>query len=287
MRFYLNTFIWIALVVLCLFFILIIVLDSNRFVIRRYEITSDKVLKDKSFVFVSDLHGKKYKNNNASVIKCINDLNPDYVLLGGDIMTAYPGTDFSAAVDFVKNLSENNRIIYAYGNHEYRAGLYPEVYGTMLSDYKKCLKEYGVSLSSNEFTDIGDNYRVISLSLESPYYKRFKPYPMKDDYISSLLGEPDNSKFNIMLAHNPDYFKYYAGYGADLSLSGHVHGGVVRIPGYRGVISPMWRLFPHYDGGRFDEFEKTMIVNRGLGMHTIKLRMFNPGEIVYIAVKKG
>ena len=107
---------------------------------------------------------------------------------------------------------------------------------------------------------------------------------MSDDYIASLVGDPDESRFNILLAHNPDYFKNYVKWGADMTLSGHVHGGVVRIPFWIGVISPMCMLFPKYSGGMYKKNDRAMIVSRGMGMHTIPLRMFNPAEIVVIRI---
>ena len=100
------------------------------------------------------------------------------------------------------------------------------------------------------------------------------------------LGEPCAEKYTVLLAHNPDFFPVYAEWGADLVLSGHVHGGMVRIPGWKGVVSPNIRFFPKYDGGKFEEGKSTMILSRGLGMHTIPVRLFNPGELIVIDFMK-
>lgn len=72
----------------------------------------------------------------------------------------------------------------------------------------------------------------------------------------------------------------------DLVLAGHFHGGMVRIPKFGGVISPQFQIFPKYDAGEFHEGETTMILSRGLGNHSIKLRLFNKPEISYIELKK-
>ena len=69
-------------------------------------------------------------------------------------------------------------------------------------------------------------------------------------------------------------------------LSGHVHGGIIRLPFLGGVISPALILFPKYDGGKYDIADKTLILSRGLGTHSIPVRMFNPGEMVLIDLKK-
>ena len=82
------------------------------------------------------------------------------------------------------------------------------------------------------------------------------------------------------------YFEEYAAWGAELTVSGHVHGGIVKLPFIGGVISPALILFPKYDGGRYDTLGKTLILSRGLGTHSIPVRMFNPGEIVLIDLKK-
>ena len=107
---------------------------------------------------------------------------------------------------------------------------------------------------------------------------------MDQDYLASLIGRPDPDSFHILLAHNPDYFPRYAEWGADLVLSGHVHGGIMKLPLLGGVISPSLRLFPKYDGGLFEERNSRMILGRGLGSHTIPIRVFNPGELIEICL---
>ena len=79
----------------------------------------------------------------------------------------------------------------------------------------------------------------------------------------------------VLLAHDPLCFPAYAEWGAGLTLSGHVHGGIVRIPGIGGLLSPERKFFPKYDKGKFRRGDSEMIVSGGLG----KLRLFNPPEI--------
>ena len=105
---------------------------------------------------------------------------------------------------------------------------------------------------------------------------------MPAEEIREALGEPAEGAYRILLAHNPDYFSAYAQWGADLTLSGHLHGGMVRLPKIGGLISPNWTLFPKYDHGLYTIEEKKMIVSAGLGSHTIKLRINNPPELVVL-----
>jgi hypothetical protein len=162
--------------------------------------------------------------------------------------------------------------------------LYPEKYGDMAKKYEEGLKCAGVDrLVNSHSLLVKENIVIYGSQIDRKYYKRFKIQPMERNYLESILGQPDRTVYNILIAHNPDYFPYYAEWGADLVLSGHIHGGMIRIPFInKGVVSPAVRLFPKYDGGMYREKESTMILSRGLGMHTIPIRLFNPAELVTI-----
>ena len=281
----LKTTMIVLLIIFILFCIAVIAFDSTRYVIREYTVKTGKVSSDRTVVFLSDLHNKKYGKNNEKTIADIRALNPDLVLVGGDMMTAYPGEDYTGGLHFVSEVCKDENYVYAEGNHEYRARIYTEDYGDLNDRFRSDLEKNGIKISVNDHADFFDDIRVFSLSIEHSYYRRFRLKPMPDDYIFSEIGKPDEGKFNILLAHNPDYFDRYAKWGADLVLSGHVHGGVVRIPFGPGVISPMCKLFPKYSGGLYKKDSSRMIVSRGLGMHTIPFRMFNPAEIVVIRLK--
>ena len=102
-----------------------------------------------------------------------------------------------------------------------------------------------------------------------------------------MLGPVREGEYGILLAHNPAYFEAYASWGADLTLSGHVHGGIMRLPWLGGVLSTSLTLFPKYDGGEFCRGERRMIVSRGLGSHTVPIRIFNPAELVVVELVPG
>ena len=275
----------IVLACIVCFGLFVMILDSNRFVIVDYDMSDEKIRKEHRLVFLSDLHAKSYGKDNKKLLDAIEMLDPEAILIGGDMINAYPGSDFEKTDVFIKKLSDKFPLYYALGNHEYRAKIYPENYGSLYDDYLECLSKSGVRLMDNENRDLSEDICIYGLSISANYYKRIKKQYMDDDYVKSEIGERKEDKFSILLAHNPDYFENYAKWGADLTLSGHVHGGVVRVPGWKGVISPRCVLFPKYDGGRFSEFSKEMIISRGLGMHTIPFRMFNPGELVVINLK--
>ncbi len=116
------------------------------------------------------------------------------------------------------------------------------------------------------------------------YFNKLKQPEMTTDYIQKLVGIPENKWYNILIAHNPVYFNFYTEWGADLILSGHLHGGIIRLPGLGGIISPQYKFMPKYDAGMFRENDKIMLVSRGLGLHTIKLRINNRPELMVVTL---
>ncbi len=109
---------------------------------------------------------------------------------------------------------------------------------------------------------------IYGIEIEREYYGKFKSVKMDVSYLEALLGKADPSRFSVLIAHNPDYFETYVKWGANLVVSGHVHGGLMRLPYLGGVISPAFKLFPVYDGGEFEKDGAVMILSRGLGTYT-------------------
>lgn len=274
----------ILIAILILTAVGILIADSNRFVVKEYTVYSDKLEKSHDYLFISDLHCKEYGKDNERLFKVIDSLKAEAALVPGDIITAIPGESTKAAVSFVSKLNKRMPIYYSMGNHEYRAKIYKKTYGDMYDDYIKALSDEEIKILDNEAVDLGD-INIYALTIDKRFYKRFKVQNMEKEYIESEIGKIKNPKaFNILLAHNPDYFDNYADYGADLTLSGHVHGGLYRVFG-KGLFSPRIAFFPKYDGGAFKKGDRTMIVSRGLGNHSFPHRFFNPGELILIHLK--
>ncbi len=270
----------IALGIICLF---VAVLDCNRFVTVTYEIRSDKITKPCRMVLLSDLHNKSFGRENSRLLQKIDELAPDEILVAGDMLTATAGHDYAPALTLMERLAGKYRIHYGMGNHEYRLRLYPEQYPGMYEGYMLGLRSAGIEPLINERTYLPAwNVDVCGVEIDRRYYKHFGRKPMEMAYLNKLLGAPRKDAFQVLIAHNPVYFETYAGWGADLVVAGHVHGGIMRLPVFGGVLSPSLTLFPKYDGGRFENGKSTMILSRGLGSHTIPLRIFNPGELVVI-----
>ena len=274
----------IIVAILAVFFLAVMIIDGNRFHVVEYQLYSSKVKKEHRYVVLSDLHNKSYGEKNSKLIRKITRLTPEGILIAGDILTAKPEKSYEVALDLIKNLAEKYPIYYGMGNHETRLFLYPETYGDMGERYLADLNKVSVDFMKNESRQCEDNIRITGLDMNRDYYKRLKKHPMDSNYLKETLGETDKQKYEILLAHNPDYFEEYAAWGADLVLSGHVHGGMMRLPVLGGVISPSVKLFPKYDGGLFKIGKSIMILSRGLGMHTIPIRIFNPGELIFLKI---
>ncbi len=269
--------------VLAVFFLVVMAVDCNRFVIKKYRCRTEKLKKDVRIILLSDLHNKVFGKKNAKLLEAIYKIDPDMILIAGDMYTSVPGGDIKTAWELVCTLAARYPVYYGNGNHEHKTRIYPEQFGTMYQEFTDKINQAGVSHLVNEKVYLpAFNLDIYGLEIGREYYKKFKCVHMEKAYLEQLLGKPDKNRVSMLIAHNPDYFKTYAAWGADLVVSGHVHGGLMKLPVLGGVISPAIRLFPAYDGGQFKEENSVMILGRGLGTHTLPIRIFNPGELVVI-----
>ena len=260
--------------------------EIYTFQVTRYRITTKKLNgleRECKIVFLSDLHNNSYGKENQRLIKAISEQKPDVILIGGDMLVGKPNRSFEVAERFVSQLTKLCPVYYANGNHEFRMKIYPETYGDAYKQYKESLENAGVKFLENSHVNFWFDKKEIQIyGLEIPKegYKKFVKTNLSLEQIEERIGSADNEKCQILLAHNPGYIATYKQWGADIILSGHLHGGVVRIPKLGGVISPQFRLFPKYSGEYTKEGDTSIVVSKGLGTHTIKVRFLNPAEIV-------
>lgn len=283
---------------LLLFGTAVLVIDNNRFVIRKYKISGRGVKKPLRIAFLTDLHENSYGRGNRALSDAVRKTDPGLILIGGDLIVssrAEKGKGWTRnTASLLEGLKGTCPIYYVDGNHELRMkdaetrlqGRYRELEEILkgagaisLHNRKTVLEEYGISL--------------YGLELDRDCYRRFHLKDLTPFHIEKKIGRPDSVHFSLLLTHNPDYFKTYALWGADAVLSGHVHGGIVRIPFTRqGVINPRFRLFPRYTGGRYEtdagegdrRHHATMVLSCGIGMHSLPVRAFNPAELSVIDI---
>lgn len=238
-----------------------------------------------SAVFLSDLHNVSYGEQNSGLLAEIRNQNPAVVFISGDMLTGGAEPEMDAAMALMGELTKKYPVYYGNGNHEQRMKAYPERYGDAYERYSSAIKSYGVHLLENGCERLELQrlpMTVWGYELPMEYYRRGRRMELLPMQMEDTLGTPEKNTLNILLAHNPLYFDTYAAWGADLTLSGHLHGGIVRLPFFGGLVSPQMRLFPRYDKGMFSKGEKKLITSAGLGSHTVKLRINNPPELVVI-----
>lgn len=280
------------LIIVCVILVLVISFFENRkLVVTKYRIKD--FLIPASFdgfhiVHLTDLHNASFGNRNEKLIQSIRELKPDIILITGDMIIGKPGMDVKFAAHTINALCEIAPVYFSMGNHELRASIYTDTYGDMWKDFKENLLP-DVHLLLDEKAEVqkdGETVFLYGLNLTPELYRRMIKAAMPQDYLTSLFGRCDPRRYHIFMAHNPEYFNEYADWGANLTFSGHVHGGMIRLPLLGGALSPMIHFFPRYDKGLFTNNNKYMILSGGLGNHTFKFRVNNLPEIVSVTLCK-
>ena len=261
--------------------------ESRLIKISEYTINSSKIkCRNFKIAMISDYHNSKFPNNNKLLFDLIKKTKADIIIIAGDMITCkknkYDKNIESLRV--VNDLSKIAPVYYAFGNHELGATGVNESVGNIWNDLKSELNE-DINVLVNKKRDLDDfNISIYGLSIDPIFYKRYTKNELQINEINEKLGMLESDKFNILIAHSPEYFNTYSKWGADLILSGHNHGGLVRLPVLGGVISPKLKIFPKYDYGRFIKDKSIMILSNGLGSHTLKIRVNNKPEIVLINI---
>ena len=254
-------------------------------IVRHYEIASDKLPEGKTLriVVIADLHSEYYGERQEKLVEKIKAQQPDIIALPGDIID--DNTSEDGAVAFLEGIRGIAPTYYVLGNHEIWSGDHQRL--------EDMVAGYGYTVLSNESKTIKVNgIRLCICGIDDPYIldysdeESIKEMQSGEELLYGFENLSDDT-FNILLAHRPEHFGLYQQYDFDLVLSGHAHGGQVRIPGVvNGFFAPDQGWFPKYAGGEYKESGQTMIVSRGLGFNAMVPRIFNPPEIVVIDIEK-
>lgn len=259
---------------------------------KTFRIQTDKLKKSDRFVravLLADLHDQLWGTGQKQLLQAIEKLSPDLVLCAGDMVLSKKRRGMDHALMLFQELTKRQIPVFACnGNHESRMR---ECDGDRKKEYlyyTRQLQQMGVRLLINDScrTKIGTTKLTIhGYEMPMAYYDKFcrRSYGTKDLY--EKLGRPKPDQFHILLAHNPVYFPTYARWGADLTLSGHLHGGLIRIPGIGGLVTPQVKLFPRYDRGLYKIDGRYMAVSPGLGGHTVPIRICNPPQVYGIIIE--
>lgn len=286
----------IILAVLIFLILLEIYRELHCFKVKEYVVESERfpeIYGECNVVFLSDLHNHVYGKENEELLKTIKNAEPDLILIGGDMLVGKVRFCYEPALQFVKSLAGIAPVYYANGNHEQRMKEKPDVYCCYpYREYKEVLEKAGVHFLENESVyfpvsqkENKKHIKITGLEIPLHCYQRLGKGSLEMDEITERIGEKEPEIFHILMAHNPSYMKIYKEWGADLILSGHLHGGIARIPGITGVIAPSLELFPKYSGDIYREGDINIIVSKGLGTHTINMRFLNPAEMIIIRLR--
>lgn len=261
--------------------------EKDHVITKTYIVKTRKnIQKDISMVFLSDMHDKEFGRGNQILIEKIREINPDYILIGGDIPTVKKEADLSTTFRLLTALSKDFKIYYANGNHETRMrekrNKYKDAYQRLLEK----LEELHITHLENEKVILDEGIAVYGLDMENRYYKHGKFQKLNVQEIQTKLGKTNEEEFSILLAHSPNFFGEYADWGADLTLAGHFHGGTIRLYEDIGLMTPQYQFFNRNVVGLKKRGDRKMIVSAGLGTHSIKIRLGNLPELVHIKIVK-
>lgn len=227
-------------------------------------------------VQISDLHDAQIGENNEKLIAMTAETEPDCIVLTGDFVDSsrfHPERSLSVAESLVKIAP----VYYVSGNHE---AILPDEDYQALTDELRALGVCVLEDESAELTRDGQSIRLIGLTDIG-----FHPGTLvekKDALRTALSALLPEDEFSVTLAHRPELMDVYTECGAPLVLSGHAHGGQIRLPGIGGLIAPGQGLFPKYTEGKYEENGTTLVVSRGIGNSVLPLRVNDRPQIVVV-----
>ena len=225
---------------------------------------------------LSDLHGAWFGKEQSRLVGYAEEIEPDVIVITGDFIDKR--CDERAAVCLIESLARIAPVYCVTGNHEElerRAGT--GTYERLLEAAEEIENAWFLR---GETVQLNDEISLTGAD-DIPFAGGMSAY---EGYISRL-GEQTEAEFSILLAHRPEMFPYYSEAGFELTLSGHAHGGQIRLPLAGGLLAPGQGWLPEYDSGLFTHEDGGMMyVNRGLGNSAFPLRLFNRPEMTVIEI---
>lgn len=265
---------WWILPVLAILVALALIALDERLILRTYTVASPKLTAEVRLAVVTDFHSS---DNADDVVAMVASCAPDAVLMVGDMFdddTQNRPTE--RTLSLMRQLSVLYPCYYVSGNHEAWTGEMDALY--------QQTEEAGVTvlrMSSGVLTVRGQ--RIALCGIPDPYEMVFSGAPDTEEQLRQALEDVDSADFTVLLAHRPELLAKYAQFPFDLVVSGHAHGGQVRIPGVlNGLYAPNQGWFPKLAGGAYTQDGTTLIVSRGLAVRTWLPRIFNRTEVVLV-----
>ncbi len=228
---------------------------------------------------LSDLHAASFGKDQQALLSVVDSMEADIALITGDLLDRRRTVDekgMRPALILLQELAKRMPTVRVEGNHEALSAVGQRF--CMLADRTGAQNVTGRGLTVRKGED-----HVVLLGVPDIASLQYD----EDAWRTRLrtLYAPYAKSFCIALAHRPHYFKDYEDAGLPLVLSGHAHGGQVRLPFVGGLYAPEQGVLPKYTAGVHGENGTTMVVSRGLGNSGFPLRFGNRPELVLITLK--
>lgn len=224
---------------------------------------------------LSDLHGRSFGKNNVRLLRTLQKARPDMICICGDLFDEK--TDLTMLEPLLTGLTDIAPVYYVTGNHEWQVKNLREILQKM--------RAWGVTVLENEERVL---FRGGAEMVVAGVHDPCGPYDMKTPAaLVRELRSAQGNDFILMLSHRNDELAMWSQLGVQLVLSGHCHGGVVRLPFVGGVFGTRRELFPEYDAGVYRQDGTTLFVSRGLGYTNVHFRLFNRPHIPIMILRSG
>lgn len=277
-----KTSIFVFCIALLISLGILVISQNYNILITNISIVSNKI--SDSFdgfkiAHVSDLHNTEFGENNSDLISKIKNEKPDIIAITGDLIDSR-NTITEISLNFVEQALKIAPVYYVNGNHESRITEYPQ--------FEQTLKDLGVIVLNDEVVQITKNNETLNIiGIIDPDFNLFDDNTTTvNTTIKNLKKEVENNSFTLLLIHRPELFDIYVENDIDLALTGHAHGGQIRIPFIGGIFAPDQGLFPKYDAGLYSKSNTYMYLSRGLGNSLLPLRINDNPELVIIELTK-
>jgi uncharacterized protein len=216
---------------------------------------------------ISDFHVDRDEDLErlASAVEAINQQHPDLIFLTGDYFSG-PDTMhryLGPFRDALKHLRAKSGLFAILGNHDHWSS------AERISD---ALKRAGADVLANDSRRLSlRNEKLVIVGIDDLWSRRAEP--------ARAFAYVNSDDCTIVLAHNPDTALYTRHLKPGVMLSGHTHGGVVRIPFYGSPLKSILRIGKEFYSGlnRYEDFY--IYTNRGLGTFWLRIRINCPPEV--------
>lgn len=222
---------------------------------------------------VADVHGKSFGQDSKDLLRALEEAEPDLIAVTGDLADEH--TDLSVIRTLAAGMAQIAPTYYVTGNHEWVMEDLSALFGI--------LEEAGVTVLRNEYVSLTvDGQTIILAGVDDPNgpYDQKTPQALVEE-IRAEWGDP----YILMLAHRNDQIDMWSELQVDTVLTGHGHGGVIRLPFVGGLLGVDRELFPEYSAGLYERGRTDMIVSRGLGNSGIHFRLFNRPHLPVVILK--